>query len=226
MSFLSEQELKKLYYDENLSQKEIAKKFGVCKSKVGYWFKKYGLIKKIHAQVDNSIIGERFGRLIVIKFAGIGYNNSSVWTCQCDCGKIKNINRASLVNNLTKSCGCFRKDQIWKGFGELSGVYWYSHVVKGAEIRNLEFSITIEDAWYLFLKQNRKCALSGVDIVILSNYTDNCKAHTASLDRKDSSKGYTKDNIQWVHSDLNMMKRNHSDKKFIQWCKLVAEYNK
>lgn len=225
MSFLSKKELKKLYYSENLSQEQIAKKTGVCKSKVGYWFKKYGLTKKIHAQVDDSIIGERFGRLLVMKFAGIANNNSSIWTCQCDCGKIKNINRTSLVGNLTKSCGCYHKEQQWKGFQDLSGCYW-NRIVKRANDRKLECSITIEDAWNQYIKQNKKCALSGIDIYIIPNFTRHCKQHTASLDRIDSTKGYTIDNIQWVHADLNMMKRNHSDEKFIEWCKLVAKNNK
>lgn len=46
---------------------------------------------------------------------------------------------------------------------------------------------------------------------------------TASLDRKDSLKGYTIDNIQWLHKDVNQMKRNYSEEYFINTCLKIAE---
>jgi hypothetical protein len=52
-----------------------------------------------------------------------------------------------------------------------------------------------------------------------------CKdnTHTASLDRIDSSKGYFKGNVQWIHKDLNVMKMDLTEEKFIDYCKLVYE---
>jgi hypothetical protein len=52
------------------------------------------------------------------------------------------------------------------------------------------------------------------------------KTMTASLDRIDSSRGYTLDNIQWVHKDLNKMKTNYPNDYFIKMCKYVANNNK
>lgn len=113
----------------------------------------------------------------------------------------------------------------WKGYGEIRGCY-FNVVKRGAKQRNFEFSISIEDIWNLFLKQNRKCALSGVELF----FGQNDKAHksgitTASLDRIDSNKGYTIDNIQWVHKWINLMKQDMHDVEFIDWCKLVTNYN-
>ena len=48
---------------------------------------------------------------------------------------------------------------------------------------------------------------------------------TASLDRIDSSKGYTTDNIQWVHKDINIMKNDYGNDYFIEICKKVAKNN-
>lgn len=84
----------------------------------------------------------------------------------------------------------------------------------------MNFEITIEQIWELFLKQNRKCALSGE---LLYFYPED-KRNT-SLDRKDSDIGYKIDNIQWVHKDLNIMKMDCPNEKFINWCKKVADYN-
>lgn len=69
----------------------------------------------------------------------------------------------------------------------------------GAKIRNMVFNIKIEEVWSLFLKQNRKCALTGWDI----NFG---KSISASIDRIDSKKGYTSDNIQLIHKDINILK--------------------
>jgi hypothetical protein len=64
--------------------------------------------------------------------------------------------------------------------------------------------------------------LSGVDIFFGNQYDKD--ETTASLDRKDSGKGYTLDNVQWVHKRVNIMKNIISDMEFIEWCKKVANH--
>ena len=84
---------------------------------------------------------------------------------------------------------------------------------------NIGISISIEEAWNLFLSQNRKCALSGIEIYC--SPTNRAKG-TASLDRIDSSIGYHSENVQWVHKDINRMKNIFSQEYFIAMCKHVA----
>lgn len=98
--------------------------------------------------------------------------------------------------------------------------YWRS-IKRGAETRNLQFNISIDYVWSVFISQKKKCALSGVDIAF-----GNKKETTASIDRIDSKKGYTEGNIQIVHKRVNMMKMSMKDQDFIKWCKLVANFNK
>lgn len=45
---------------------------------------------------------------------------------------------------------------------------------------------------------------------------------TASLDRIDSGKGYEVGNVQWLHKDVNMMKRHYSTDYFKHLCRLVS----
>jgi hypothetical protein len=61
-----------------------------------------------------DLTGKRFGRLIVLNI--VQYNKCSRihWKCKCDCGNIKNINGTSLKLGVTKSCGCYRDEQIKK----------------------------------------------------------------------------------------------------------------
>ncbi len=74
---------------------------------------------------------------------------------------------------------------------------------RGAEIRGFCFEIDIEDIWEKFLEQRGKCALTGWNISF--------KNETASLDRIDSSIGYTLKNIQIVHKDINILKMDWSE---------------
>lgn len=110
----------------------------------------------------------------------------------------------------------------WKGYEEITGDFW-NKIQNSAKVRNLLFNITIQDVWELYIKQNRKCALSGVDIFFFKGYANRSKI-TASLDRIDSSKGYTKDNVQWVHKTVNNIKMNLDETVFIDWCKKIANY--
>lgn len=46
-----------------------------------------------------------------------------------------------------------------------------------------------------------------------------------SVDRIDSNKGYTKDNIWIVHKDVNLIKQDYDIKYFISMCKAIANNN-
>lgn len=121
----------------------------------------------------------------------------------------------------------------YKAVGEISGGQ-YGRIKKCAKHRNLEFLVTKEFLWELFLKQDRKCALSGLPLNFKSEYKNSstgiCRfldttKITASLDRIDSSKGYTEDNVQWVHKILNTMKSTLSNDVFLSVCNNVVRFN-
>lgn len=85
-------------------------------SVAGYSLKK-GLTKSCGCLYRKSLIGQRFGKLIVISRAEV----QSKWNCLCDCGNKKTIFVSSLKNG-TRSCGCLRNelnDLTGKRFGKL-----------------------------------------------------------------------------------------------------------
>ncbi len=144
---------------------------------------------------------------------------------KCECGKEKIIKTYNVILGRVKSCGCIvskTKDQNpnWKGIGDISGFFW-KRIKFSAKERGHEFFITKEYSWNLFLKQNRKCALSGDPLKF--NTTLSSKDGNASLDRIDSSKGYVEGNVQWVHKEINNMKQTYSQDKFVEWCKKVCK---
>lgn len=171
-----------------------------------------------------DITGQKFGKLTALNRVGdTGHNKGAKWSFKCECGSIKEIAGISVRSGLTTSCGCFRRDKMFLGFEEISKSYW-SRVEHGAKIRNLAMEITIEQAWNIFLNQNRKCALTGLELCFVRDYTTKCIQQTASLDRINNSIGYTIENIRWLHKDVNLMKNNYTDEEYIYFCKKVAEH--
>jgi hypothetical protein len=112
----------------------------------------------------------------------------------------------------------------WKGYGEISNSF-FQRIISHARRRKIEFNLTIQEVWDLFLKQNRKCALSGLNLVFPKSLNRN-EIITASLDRIDSKKGYFIENVQWVHKDINFMKQSFSTEYFIQLCNQISLFNK
>ena len=176
-----------------------------------------------------DIFNIKFGKLQPLEK---DINNKLKIICLCECGNIKSINRSHVIAGNTISCGCISKNgklrSQWKGFGDISGDFWYSHILRSArgdkqgnKIRKpKEINITIEYIWNLFLQQNKKCALSAIELKFPKNGKD--KLYTASLDRIDSNKGYIKGNVQWVHKHINIMKNKFDNNYFIEICKQIA----
>lgn len=123
--------------------------------------------------------------------------------------------------------------------GDLTGSF-YNNLKSKCKSRNknrnnnIEFLVSKEFLWNLFLEQNKKCAISGLDLDLLTfnrrslsgkSVHPDTSVVSASLDRIDSSQGYTEDNVQWVHKVVNIMKNTLSDNDLIFICKKIAINN-
>lgn len=188
-----------------------------------------------------DLVGKKFNRLTVIKLTGESRGGSKIWECICDCGNSAFISTRHLnrKNNIIQSCGCLKKEKdkligkdspYFQGYEGISQMFWTQHILKSAKgtegvksRKKLEVSIDKEYLWNLFLEQNAKCALSGLDITLPTKHSDTL--FTASVDRKDSGKGYIEGNVQWVHKHVNIMKNMYDETYFINMCKLIAENN-
>jgi len=187
---------------------------------------------KFHQKIDtDDIVGKTTGMLTVVAFARKEpYLNryTYIYECLCECGNTIFLPRTSLLTPHTKSCGCIKElvhrkehNPSWRGVGDISSTM-YRYFKTMARSRKLVFDLSKQQLWDLFVKQGKCCALSGVPLVfdpVTSNISPNT---SASLDRIDSSKGYTLDNVQWVHKEINWMKNRFSQDTFIRWCSLVT----
>lgn len=184
-----------------------------------------------------NLSGKTFGQLIVVELDKINTKRHR-WICACKCGNTKSIQENHLLSGNTKSCGCLHKRQgkdspFFKGCGELPLDY-FSILKRGAKgggkfnRKSKQFDLTLGYLWNLFLKQNRCCALTKLELSFGGKAADRKRKETnkmtASLDRIDSTKGYVEGNVQWVHKEVNLMKNDLPLERFIDLCKKIADH--
>lgn len=142
-----------------------------------------------------------------------------MYRCRCDCGRIYDVEGYNLKNRPEGTCYECGRLKLRKGaFHRM-----FKIMVRSAEARKLEVSVTPEYLKELYEAQKETCALSGLKLVLQETNADG--ETTASIDRIDSSKGYVPGNIQWVNKHINIMKSDWSDEEFINFCRAVANHN-
>lgn len=164
-------------------------------------------------------------------------NNRKMVEVVCTCGNTGVRRKDHVLNGRTRMCkNCASKEtakkhgtpNVSKAIGELSKTF-YSTIEDGAKKRNIEFNVSQQYLWDLFVKQDQKCNLTGQPIN-LSAKSKNCNPDyskfTASLDRIDSTKGYVEGNVQWVHKVINRFKNKYSMSNFLAMCEAVYLYHK
>ncbi len=222
---LTKEFLEREYVERNKSCRQIAKELGCDKKCITSALKSFEIpIKKRAGHAPYGLIGRKFGLLFVEEYAG-----DLEWRCKCECGNVVVVLGHSLKNGHTRSCGCLKtivNQRRASNVGGLIGQLWY-RIQKGADQRGLEFSISQEECWELFIKQGGRCALSGVELTLPQNANElHAHTYTGSLDRIDSTRGYIASNIQWVHKHVNLMKMAFDETYFIRMCKKIAEHRK
>jgi hypothetical protein len=190
----------------------------------------------------NVEINQRFGKLTVVQEVErpVGKSYGHQWVkCKCDCGKEMLTAYEKLRHKQVSSCGCNKKrrgpdHKDWKGCGDISANF-YSTYRRGAKAnvkvgrKEKEFLVSIEYIWELFLKQNRRCAISGLELTFdpygIGKKSKETNKVTASLDRINSSIGYVEGNVQWVHKRINIMKNEFPQEEFLEYCRIIAKNN-
>ncbi len=166
------------------------------------------------------IIGNKYGQWTIIstEIKKNSPHRNIYWKVKCKCGKESWRSAEYLVNGRTNSCKSCAKSP----FTENSFLLNYTNRIKErAKKKNLEYNLTDDYLLDLLRIQNYKCALSNISINLSREWRK--KQQTASLDRIDNLLGYVKNNVQWVHKDINFMKSTYPQDYFIDLCKKVVE---
>lgn len=112
----------------------------------------------------------------------------------------------------SKKCRYYKVDKLKNYFNDIK---------KRVKKKNFNFDLDYDFLKNLLeVKQNNKCAITNVNI----KFGDETILYeTPSLDRIDSNKGYTKDNVQWVMLGINYMKMKFSNDDLIKTLDLIVE---
>lgn len=168
-------------------------------------------MKKIMSKKFIDLIGQKFGRLIVVKQIGRSKTGGALWLCRCECDKEVIVQSSNLKNGHTKSCGCLQKEIVTK----------HGHNRKGRKTRT--YSI-----WEHIIqrctnkKQKAYKNYGGRKITVCKRWSDKKNGFTnflkdvgeipedKEIDRTDNSKGYNPNNFRLVtHKENNRNKRNN-----------------
>lgn len=163
-------------------------------------------------------IGEKYKHWTVIGNAE-RFGKQLRYKCRCDCGHEQYMTAAAL-NSKTRWFRCkhcatlqtIEERAIERGkVGDLT-LSRLNYIKSKAELRHISFNLTTQYLWDLYLKQNKKCAITGDTLASINN---------ASLDRIDSSKGYEEGNVQWTTKQANLSKHIMSMTELKEFCKKV-----
>lgn len=159
----------------------------------------------------SNLIGQRFGRLVVIARNGSNRRGQSLWLCQCECGKTVSTLGASLKRGNTKSCGCLSSDKV--------------------TARNTKHGESNTRLYHVWQGMKQRCEYQrhknypqygGRGIALCSewqNYENfktwainNGYKEGLSIDRINSDLGYEPDNCRWVDSITQARNKRNNHK--------------
>lgn len=144
-------------------------------------------------------------------------NHNAYWTCQCICGKIKDVMARALVFNSSTNCGCIALKNRRLEFGIAAKNRLFLKYKQQAKRRGILFSLNLEDFLkitstkcfycnstpYTFLGKRREDSLYGY-------YKYN------GIDRVDNEKDYSLENSVPCCTICNRMKGTFTQEIFLK----------
>ncbi len=173
----------------------------------------------------DDLTDKKFNRWTVLSYSHS--DQGSWWSCKCDCGTIRTIRQQGLIQGLSKSCGCFNREQSSKKNTLSDGIAGFNSIYNtykwGAEKVGREFNLSKEDFRLLTSSNCHYCGCPPFNIKKKRSpygidYIYN------GIDRKDNKKGYTLSNCVSCCKICNQAKHTFSYGEFVAWIKRIKSY--
>lgn len=176
-------------------------------------------------QTKYDLVGSRFNKLNVLEYLGTSSTGHPRYRCICDCGKETVTRAINLVKGYTKSCGCIdteRKKRLalrlkisnTKDPSKVAERNIFDDYKKGAVKRKVEFRLTLDEFYPLLHLPCHYCHSEPKNVHIVVRRGANVCIVYNGIDRIDSSKGYSIDNVVPCCKNCNFAKNDLSLDQF------------
>lgn len=145
-----------------------------------------------------DLVGQRFGKLVVLHLGTRTACNRVRWVCQCDCGNITEVQANDLRRGAVVSCGCYGKS--------LGGIY---NKIHGESHKSRLYNIwcgmrgrcnNINHPRYKDYGGRGICVCKEWDnyLTFKSWALSHGYAENLTIERVDNDAGYNPDNCTWI----------------------------
>lgn len=144
--------------------------------------------------------GQKYGMLLVQKFAGMSDKSRSLWQCICDCGVVKVLDSNSIRSGKVKSCGCKSKKHLLSATPTYTTWARMKYRCTNKKDKDYKYygqrGITVCERWLLSFE---------------NFYRDmGERPEGMTLDRIDVNKGYCLENCRWASQEQQVINRRKS----------------
>jgi hypothetical protein len=162
-----------------------------------------------------SLVGRRFGRLLVVRFDG-RKDGALIWECVCDCTTVKRVSSSNLQR--TRSCGCLR--------AEITRVRSSKPNRRDGDGKKTVEVRAWEQMWSRVRASRKRpdyktYVLRGIKVCRRWKSFDNFlkdmgpRPPGTSLDRKRNAGNYTPKNCRWATA--SQQAQNRRDTRWFRW---------
>lgn len=179
-----------------------------------------------------SLVGQKFGKLLVIEEIGVLSARRRLWGCLCDCGNKRAATQCCLKDGSIKSCGCLMVENVLSlpkhnklPNGEAAFNCLFTSYINNAQSRGYSFELSREDFRTLMESPCYYCgSLRENKITGEASQFNGSYAYTG-IDRVDNHRGYTKDNVRPCCKVCNKAKHANSEEDFRKWvCQIYKHW--
>lgn len=174
-----------------------------------------GEIKSCGCLHRSFLVGQRFGRLLVVEEMSRRKRRRIVYKCKCDCGNYTYVTADDLKSGHTQSCGCYMRECTRDKFTTHGNskdrlyIVWVGIKARCYNKNHHSYrnyggrGIAVCEEWRDNYEAFRQWALDN-------GYDSNAERGVCTLDRIDNDKDYEPSNCRWANmqKQMNNTRRN------------------